>query len=174
MDRRSFFQNLLWGTAGVAVAPKLIAQTLDRQEAVEKISQVDYPKPPEQLFNSKQGLWVFHKGEVVAYSHKHEVSVEMYRPVIDITHLNTPGVELGYREFVGGKPTTWYDVENLKILNEDPFYKEEVVQTVFQYNDTIIEGDAIWDSLVMHFTIDQPKSNSARFTLIGNTVMTVQ
>lgn len=186
MKRRDFFKNLIGGTAAVAIGPSLLAQVEehDYQTAAPTPAKATPtpPKPPEQIFSNNSGLWVFQNNKMVAWSPLYELSIH-FTP--NYTHMQTKqewekdhvwdGVETLIHD-----PTIEFEVGDLHIIDEAPFYGDELLQIVFVNHDekagTIMRMNAngIWTEIGFECQLDEHIKRSARFISAGKVTSEIE
>ena len=163
MDRRKFFQSALLGTAGVVIAPKLFSQIVEHP----------YEKPPEELFVDGEGLWLFRKDKLVAFSHKHGVTIQAIpRYTIENTSSEFPSPE-GYSMYLPGPMEVWYTVENLNVLDNSILNLDgEVFHLIMKMKYTI-DSDVIITEFGLDAFADGMSKRTARFTCTGESVVII-
>ena len=167
MERRDFFNRLIWGGAALAVAPVLFAEIVDH----------DYPAPPEELFAEGQGLWLFKNNKLVAFSNLHGVVLSMNREVRELTQSPWwfgPDEYKGYREYIPGPIKVWYDIKNLEIINDEILQMPDYKYRAIMKTDNTIESDVIISELGISSRISERPIHSARLMCIGETTITFE
>lgn len=166
MDRRLFFQNLIGGTAALAIAPKLFSQ----------IVEAPYETPPERLFVKGEGLWIFDSSgtgdRLVAWSSLHGASLEMRRPIIELSsdyHTST------YKEYTAGKSEISFQADNLRLIDYSILdMNDQVFQIVMKTQDHTYQSSGLlteWSLSGMVFEDGPEDIFSARFQSIGETTV---
>jgi hypothetical protein len=172
MNRRSFFKRLVGATAAVALGPTLMAQVEEHPyQAAPKPSP---PSQPQQVFGKGEGLWVFHKDELVAWSPIYGICINM---TPEYLFLETkPEYEKIHRydgvERIRQNIALDFDVSDLHIIQESAFHEMEPVKILFIHQDTKngkaykVVSDAIWTYLGLHAGVDEHIERSASFKCI--------
>jgi len=128
MDRRTFFKDLLLGTAGVVIAPKLFDQ----------IVEAPYKKPPSEIFVYEEGFWLFREDKLVAYSSKSGVTLEMYNNPIDVSS----NAEI---MFIQGKSEAFYTIDDLKVIDLSIMdMTGETFLAVMRHEDRVYNSDVLF------------------------------
>ena len=166
MERRTFFKNLIGGTAALAMAPKLFAEIVEHP----------YEIPPEQIFTQGEGLWIFREDKLMAYSALPGVAVEMRRDVIEVKGISDFPLE-PYTHYSPGFLEVWYAVENLHVIDDSILKMDGENFQLIMKKDYTLESDVILTDfyISIHNAIDPvpeaQKLRSVKFNCIGETRM---
>lgn len=177
MDRRKFFRNMLGGSAAIAIAPKLLDQIIEQDYSAipldEKVADLGLKTEPFEsniVPFGKTGIWIFRNELLIAYGGIMGVTISIDRPLIEVASSS------GYVEFIGGTPEGRWHIDDLIIVDQNAFDRNEIMHILFTTPDHgTIESDIVWDNVTYStsFMIDETiqQVTSANFRIVGEAII---
>jgi hypothetical protein len=152
MDRRTFFKNLLGGSAAVAIAPAMFAEIVSN----------NYGTTPETFFSKNTGFFLFHENKLIAWSPEEMTALSFNKPMVEISSLDVP-----YITYWPGMPEGRWEVSDLQAKVSLEEYMDKCLQVIFKKNGNTITSDVYITSLAFHDDLLPTAYTSAALQISG-------